>query len=532
MTPETPAPQSPLAGLRVIDFTHFLAGPMATLILADGGADVIKIENAARGDEFRHFQPPDPRLGGEGPPFLWCNRNERSVALDLKSEAGREIALALVKDADIVVENFSGRVMNKLGLGYETLSKMNPRLIYCAVSAYGREGPFADRLGFDPVVQAESGFISLNGFPDREGVRTGASVMDMSTGMMASNAILQAVIARYRTGRGQRVEVALYDTAITMIGYVATQHLFSSWEPRRVGNGSADTAPTGVFQASDKPFFLVCSSTPTFQRVFRDVAGMPEIADDPELMKPPGGMAQQARLIGILREVFAKHPRDHWLVKMRECGVPAVAVRTVEEALNSPETLSRGLVTHVTHPTAGTVPNVAGPMRFSETPVVAPVAAPVLGQHTREVLREILAFDDARMEQAARSGAFGKQAAKDSLISRSPVPDPSSIGDGHRMAQPSRGPSMPAVSTTSFYPVRQLRVHEAICTQVRDRLDSGLLKPGDKLLAECEMALAFHVSRACVREASRAPRIARCGQTWWSPWISCSTRSQTASARS
>jgi crotonobetainyl-CoA:carnitine CoA-transferase CaiB-like acyl-CoA transferase len=402
--------QGPLAGLRVVDFTHFLAGPMATLILADCGADVIKIENAARGDEFRHFQPPEARLGGEGPPFLWTNRNKQSVALDLKSDAGREIALALVRQADVVVENFSGKVMHKLGLGYETLAALHPQLIYCAVSAYGREGAFADRLGFDPVVQAESGFMSMNGFADREGVRTGSSVMDVSTGMMACNAILQAVIARHRTGRGQKVEVALYDTAMTMIGYVATQHLFSGWQPRRVGNGSADTVPTGVFDAADKPFFLVCSSTPTFQRVFRDIAGMPEIADDPELMKPPGRMAQQARLVGLLREVFATDTRDHWLARLRECGVPAGAVRTVQEALSSPETQARGLVTHIPHPTAGTVPNVAGPMRFSETPVVPPVAAPLLGQHTKDVLQRVLGYDAAGIEAAASRGAFGARA--------------------------------------------------------------------------------------------------------------------------
>jgi crotonobetainyl-CoA:carnitine CoA-transferase CaiB-like acyl-CoA transferase len=400
----------PLAGVRVIDFTHFLAGPVATLILADGGADVIKIENAARGDEFRHFQPPDPRLGGEGPPFLWANRNKKSVALDLKSAAGREIALALIQDADVVVENFSGQVMNRLGLGYETLAAANPRLIYCAVSAYGREGPLADRLGFDPVVQAESGFMSLNGYEDREGVRTGSSVMDIGTGMMASNAILQALIARGRTGRGQRVEVALYDTAITLTGYVGMQHLFSGWQPRRVGNGSADTVPTGVFHASDHPFFLVCSSTPTFQRVFRDVAGMPEIADDPELMKPPGRMAQQARLVGLLRDLFVTRTRDHWLARMRECGVPAGAVRTIPEALRSPETQARGLVTEIPHPTAGSVPNIAFPLQFSETPVVPPVAAPVLGQHTQQVLGELLGFDAPRLEAARRAGAFGPPA--------------------------------------------------------------------------------------------------------------------------
>lgn len=402
--------EGPLAGLRVIDFTHFLAGPVATMILADGGAEVVKIEDAARGDAFRYFLPPDERLGGEGVPFLWCNRNKKSVALDLKTGAGREIALALVKDADVVVENFSGKVMDRLGLGWATLQALNPRLIYCAMSAYGREGEFADRLGFDPVVQAESGFMSLNGYEDRDGVRSGSSVMDISTGMMASNAILQAVVARSRTGRGQRVEVALYDTAITMAGYVTLQNLFNGWQPKRIGNGSADTVPTGVFHAADGLFFMVCASTVIFQRVFRDVAGLPEIADDPELIKPAGRMAARERLIGILAELFATDTRAHWLERLRAAGVPGGPVRTVEEALHSPETRARGLVTQLPHPTAGSVPNVAFPLRFSDTPVVPPVAAPMRGQHTRQVLGELLGMDEARCAEAARAGAFGRAA--------------------------------------------------------------------------------------------------------------------------
>jgi len=404
--------EGPLAGLRVLDFTHFLAGPTTTLVLADGGADVIKIEDGRRGDAFRHFLPPDERLGGEGVPFLWCNRNKRSIALDLKNPQGREIALGLAKDADIVVENFSGQVMKRLGLDWDVLSAANPRLIYCAISAYGREGEFAHRLGFDPVTQAESGFMSLNGFEDREGVRTGSSVMDISTGLMAGNAILQAVIARMRTGRGQRVEVALYDTAIAMTGYVTLQNLFNGWQPRRVGNGSADTVPTGVFHANDGPFFMVCASTVIFQRVFREVAGMPGIADDPELIRPAGRMAQRDRLVGLLADLFAADTRAHWLARLSAAGVPAGAVRTVEEALHSPETRARGLVSEIAHPTAGKVPNVAFPMRFSETPVVAPVAAPLLGQHTREILRERLGWDEGRWREAARAGAFGPIAAE------------------------------------------------------------------------------------------------------------------------
>jgi len=229
--------------------------------------------------------------------------------------------------------------------------------------------------------------------------------------MMASNAILAAIVARSRTGRGQRVEVALYDTAVTMTGYATLQNLFNDWQPRRVGNGSADTVPTGVFHASDGPFFMVCASTVIFQRVFRDVAGRPDIADDAELVRPAGRMAQRQRLIDMLATLFATGTRAHWLARLKEAGVPAGAVRTVAEALRSPETGARGLVTQLPHPTAGTVPNVAFPQRFHGTPAPQPVAAPTLGQHTRQVLETLLGYDARRLDEAARAGAFGRTAA-------------------------------------------------------------------------------------------------------------------------
>lgn len=397
---------SPLSGLRVVDFTHFLAGPMATMILADLGADVMKIENPAKGDDMRHFPPFDPRLDGQGPAFLWSNRNKRSVGINLKTEQGRAIARELVMGADIVVENFSGQVMKKLGLDYASFADAHPRLIYCSVAAYGRTGSLANRPGFDPVMQAEAGFMSLNGYDDRPGVRTGSSVIDISTGMMASNAIMAAVIARFRTGRGQHVEVSLHDTAFTMTGYVTAQHLFTGYEPKRNGNGSPDTVPTGVIDTADHPIFLVCSNTVIFQRLFRDVLNMPEIADDPALFAPRDRLAQKERVVGLVQEAFRKDTRDNWLAKLRAASVTAGAVRTIAEAVRSEEVAQRGLVTHIPHPTAGTVPNVALPMRFSDTPVVAPVAAPMLSQHTEEVLREALGFDDKQIEEARASGAF------------------------------------------------------------------------------------------------------------------------------
>lgn len=397
---------SALGGLRVVDFTHFVAGPLATMILADAGADVIKIEKP-KGDDQRFFAPSEASLDGQGASFLWANRNKRSITLDLKTDAGRAIALALVKDADVVVENFTSRVMAQYGLDYETLARDNPGLIYCSVSAFGRSGELADRAGFDTIMQAESGFMSLNGYADRDGVRTGPAVMDMSCAMMASNAILIALAARYRTGRGQHVDVPLFDTAVLMTGFMTAQYLFSGKVPRRNGNVSNDAVPSGVFPTADLPIFITCSSTSLFRRLFLDVLNMPEVGNDPTLQGIDGRMAQRGRVIEILNQAFATDTRENWLARLDAAKVPAGAVRTLPEALESREVKVRGLVTQVSHPTAGSVPNVALPMHFSATPAVPPVAAPLLGQHTDEVLREVLGYSEDRVRELRAAGALG-----------------------------------------------------------------------------------------------------------------------------
>jgi len=403
--PRPTAAETPLQGLRVVDFTHFVAGPFCTMMLADLGADVIKIENA-RGDDFRHYPPAEPDLGGEGAPFLWTNRNKRSLVLNLKSDAGLSVAKSLVEQADIVVENFSTGVMERLGLGYDVLSQANSGLIYCSVSAYGRTGAFADRLGFDPVIQAESGFISMNGYADRDGVRAQSIVMDTSTGMMACNAVLAAVIARNRTGKGQRVDLSLYDTAISMIGFATLQYLMSGVVPQRNGNTSNDTSPTGVFHAKDTPFYISCSSTAIFQRLFRAI-GRPDVAEDPELQDRGGRLRRREELFEILDAAFAQNVWAHWGPILREAGVAAGEVRTLPAALESDVTRESGLVTRIPHPTAGEIPNVALPFHFSATPVADPVAAPAIGQHLVEILEEVLGIGTEEITALKEAGAFG-----------------------------------------------------------------------------------------------------------------------------
>ncbi|GJH27026.1 CaiB/BaiF CoA-transferase family protein [Caballeronia novacaledonica] len=395
-----------LQGIRIIDFTHFIAGPFATMILADMGAEVIKVEAPGRGDDFRQYPPIVPAFGG-GVPYAWTNRNKRSIALDLKTSDGLALARELISKADVVVENFSTGVIERLGLGYETWRESNPGLIFCSVSAYGRKGAFADRLGFDPIAQAESGFISMNGYPDREGVRALSPVMDISTAMMACNAILGALVSRARTGKGQSVEVALFDNAVLMTGYAPLQQLYTGNEPTRPGNTSPDTCPSGVFKATDRSFLINCGNTQIFQRLMTQVVDLPQVAADPAYATNKDRVAKRESLFALLQDAFSQHPWSYWQTRMREANVPCGELRTVGEAIRAPEARDREIVTRIPHPELGWVPNVALPIRYSGTPLADPVPAPRVGENTNDVLSEWLGYDHERIQGLAEAGAFG-----------------------------------------------------------------------------------------------------------------------------
>ncbi len=358
LPPHQPRPEAAklaLEGVRVIDFTHFIAGPVCTLILADFGAEVIKIENAARGDDMRAMRT--FQLSGEGGPFLWANRNKQSVGLDLSLPAGREIARLLIAEADIVVENFSAGVMERLGLDYASVSAGNPRLIYCSISAFGREGELAQRAGFDPIAQAEAGLMSINGHPADPPVVVGTPVVDLTTGMMAGNAILAALAAR--------------------------------------------------IEAADGPMFLCCANERTYQRLAVDVLGRPDLATHANYATMPARVQNRQALVSLLKAIFATDSREAWLTKMRAAGVPVGPVATVSEVLAGDVIRQRGLLSQIPHPTAGMVPHIAPPFRLSATPVADPQAAPTLGQHTEQVLSEVLGYDRVRLDTLAETGALG-----------------------------------------------------------------------------------------------------------------------------
>lgn len=406
LRPPRPRPAGaplPLQGLRVLDFSHFIAGPYCTMMLADFGADVIKIESTDGGDAFRNYPP---HMEGEGVPYLWANRNKRSVSLDLKSPEGRAIALELASGADVIVENFSTGVMQRLGLDYEALSNKDT-LIYCSISAYGRSGPYAHRVGFDPIVQAESGFMSMNGKPEDEPVRAGPSIVDVVTALMACNAVLAAVAARTHTGKGQYVEVNMIGSGLTMLANFSAAFLATGKNPPRFGNTQATSSPVGLFQTADEPIYLACATDRTFQRLMIDVLGRPDVAADPRYKTNTLRIANRDSLFPVIASALRDGPRSKWLDLMHGAGVPAGAIRTVEQAMLAPEVQALGLVSGIPRGSDGIVPNVALPITLAQTPLADPVAAPALGEHTDEVLRELLGYDEARLSKLRSERVLG-----------------------------------------------------------------------------------------------------------------------------
>jgi crotonobetainyl-CoA:carnitine CoA-transferase CaiB-like acyl-CoA transferase len=395
-----------LDGLLVVDFTRVVAGPACTQTLADFGAEVIKIENPDGGDDTRAYEHAE--LGGESAAYISLNRNKRGIALDFAVPAARDVARELIAKADVVVENFSGGVMKKFGLDYEAVAPGNPRLVYCSISAYGRKGPFASRPGFDPITQAESGFMSLNGFADGPPVRTGPPIVDIATGMSACNAILLALIARDRLGRGQHVEVALFDIAMSMTGFYGMAYLINGTNPGRFGNSPNGSPTVGVYEASDGPLYMACANDRLYRRLVTEVLDRPDLITDPEFATRRARTANKEKLRAIIAGVFASDQLETWMTKMKKANVPVGYLRTVEQGFNAPEARDRHRVSRIPHPTAGTVPNIETPLNMGLTPCVDPVAAPLLGEHTEEILRKTLGYDDHRIAALVGAGAFGK----------------------------------------------------------------------------------------------------------------------------
>lgn len=394
-----------LEGVRVLDFTRYLAGPGCTQTLADLGAEVIKIEAPGTGDETRRFQPPE--VDGEAAYFLGLNRNKQSLCLNLARPAGVAVVQDLVRVSDVVVENFSPGVMRRLGLDHERLRALRPELIYCAVTAWGSEGSHAAQPGFDSVFQAESGFASLTGDPDRLPMRTGSPIIDIAAAMNAVTAVLGALLLRERLGIGQYVEVSMYDTALGLLGYQAMNYLASGVDPVRQGNMAPVATPIGMFETADGgAIYVSCGTQRSWEALARHVLQRPDLVDHPDYADNAARNRNRAVLMALMTDIFRSAPRAHWMALAVAGRVPVGAVRSVGEALGAPLARERRIVTRVPRAEGGEVPNIASPFRFSASPVADPVPAPKLNAHADAVLAGLLGYDRERIDALAAQGAF------------------------------------------------------------------------------------------------------------------------------
>ena len=375
----------PLDGVVVLDFTRVLAGPWASLALADLGAKVIKIEHPTTGDDTRRYDVLKDRKG-ESAYFLSTNRNKESLALDIADEAGKAVVKRLVAKADIVVENFRADVMERQGLGYADLAAINPGLIYCSITGYGHASPNKMMAGYDPIAQAESGMMWMTGEADGLPLRTGVSYADMFTGMYATQAMLGALMARDRDGTGQHIDVALLDCATSAVVNYAQLGLLTGNSPKRYGGDHPFIEPLGLYECSDGLISLVCGNERQWEKLCKDGLERPDLLDDPKLTDAATRVANRQYCRDTLGAALKTNTRNYWVPKLRAAGLPVGAVRDVVEALNAPEFRARDMIATTTHARIGEIEQVGSPIKLSRTPVAEPVAPPLLGQHSRDAL--------------------------------------------------------------------------------------------------------------------------------------------------
>jgi formyl-CoA transferase/CoA:oxalate CoA-transferase len=392
----------PLDGLTVIDFTRVLSGPYCTMLLADMGARVIKIEHPERGDDTRAWGP--PFIGEESAYFLSINRNKESLTLDLKKPGAAAILDGLLPRADVLVENFRPGTMDRLSLGYDALAAKYPRLVYCSISGFGQTGPRRSQAGYDAVVQAEGGLMSITGDADGPSFRLGVAISDIVSGMFAAQGIALALFARERTGRGQLVDVGMLDSTSALLTYQAGIYFATGAPPRRLGNRHPTIVPYETFAAADGDVVIAVGNDEQWRR-FCDVAEIADIGRDARFVTNRLRVENYAVLRPLLAQRLSARRRDEWLQDLRAAGVPCGAVRDVQEVLNDPQLADREMVTSVEHPTLGALRVLGIPIKLSETPGSVRTAPPTLGQHTDAILRNDLGLSEDEVLGLRSNGA-------------------------------------------------------------------------------------------------------------------------------
>lgn len=398
-----------LDGITIVDFSRVLAGPYATMLLGDLGARVIKIEQPGRGDDTRGWGPPFTP-SGESAYFLCANRNKQSITLDLKHPAGCDIARRLVAQADIVVENFKVGGMHALGLDYATLATLNPRLIYCSITGYGQTGPYAHRAGYDAVIEAEGGIMSITGPEDTvdaqgQPYKVGVAIVDITAGLHAVSAILAALFHRERTGVGQYIDIALLDTQIGWLANVASSYLVSGEPPRRFGNAHGSIVPYQTVRAADGWLMLAVGNDLQFRR-FCALLDRAEWAAAPRFATNAARVHHRAELIPLIEAEISRAPVATWVTRLMEAGIPAGPVNDIPTTLADPQVVSRAMVRAIDHPADGKISLIGPVPKFSATPAEVRLPPPRLGEHTRIVLRELLGYTDESIDSLAETGVI------------------------------------------------------------------------------------------------------------------------------
>ena len=386
----------PLDGIRVLDLTRVVAGPYCSMFLGDLGAEVVKVEQPGFGDDTRGWGP--PFTGGESAYYLCINRNKQSITLDLKSIEGVELLRQMTEVADVVIENFRPGTMERLGLGEQELRQFNPRLIYASLTGFGADGPMSDWPGYDLIVQAWGGLMSITGTPEGEPVKVGVAIIDLVAGLMLGNAIAAALFAREKIGVGQRIDTSLLEAEVASLINVGSNYLIGGKVPNRWGNAHPNIVPYQNFKTVDGYFVLGVASETIWRRFCQAIARA-DLTDDPRFANNANRVQNRTALIPLLAEIFLSRSNDAWLKLLNQAEVPCAPVQTIDEVFEAPQVLHRDMLVEVEHPTAGKVPMAGIPVKFSVTPASVRLPPPLLGEHNREILKTWLDMSDEAIEE-------------------------------------------------------------------------------------------------------------------------------------
>ena len=395
--------EPPIKGIRVLDLSRVLAGPFCSMTLADLGAEVIKVEIPGRGDDTRAYPP---FINGVSSYFLSLNRGKKSVTLDLKKAEAREALYRLAEHSDVLLENFRPGVTKRLGVDYETIKKVNSRLVYCSISSFGQTGPYSSWPGYDLIIQGMGGLMGITGEPGRPPVRIGVAITDIGAGMWAVIAILAALRVRDRTGEGQHIDVSMLDSSVSWMTYVAGNYFATGQVPPRMGSAHPSLVPYQGFEAADGRYILIAAGNDRLWALLCKGIGLENLARDPRFTTANKRVENRNKLIPALEQVFKKRNRDEWLERLRGLGFPCAPVYTIDEIFSDTHVLHRGMLVYMEHAKAGHIKQIGPALKFSKTPCVLSSPPPLLGEHTEEVLRSIAAYTDDDIEGLRRAGAM------------------------------------------------------------------------------------------------------------------------------